>query len=67
MRVRWTLNLIKYVLVKPAGGVGGGGGRGERAWGRDLIVFVGPGVGHFIIIIINLYLYTKSYHFTWSS
>ena len=24
----------------------GGGGRGGRAWGGDLIVFVYPGVGH---------------------
>ena len=24
----------------------GGGGRGSRAWGGDIIVFVGPGVGH---------------------
>ena len=22
------------------------GGRGGRAWGGDLIVFVGPGIGH---------------------
>ena len=29
------------INVKPAGGGGGG-----RAWGGDLIVFVGPGVGH---------------------
>ena len=27
------------INVKPAGG-------GGRAWGGDLIVFVGPGVGH---------------------
>ena len=24
----------------------GGGGGGGRAWGGDLIVFVGPGIGH---------------------
>ena len=35
--------------VKPAGD--GGGGRG-RAWGEDLIVFVGPGVGHLTDLVI---------------
>ena len=32
------------INVKPAWG--GGGWLGGRAWGGDLIVFVGPGVGH---------------------
>ena len=35
--------------VKPAGD--GGGGEG-RAWGEDLIVFVGPGVGHLTDLVI---------------
>ena len=30
-----------------AGGGRGGGRQGMGAWDRDLIVFVGPGVGHF--------------------
>ena len=37
------------INVKPAGGGGGGGG---RAWGGDLIVFVGPGVGHLTDLIL---------------
>ena len=36
--------------VKPAGD--GGGGVGGRAWGEDLIVFVGPGVGHLTDLVI---------------
>ena len=32
-----------------AGGEGGGGG---RAWGGDLIVFVGPGVGHLTNLVL---------------
>ena len=36
--------------VKPAGDGGRGGGR--RAWGEDLIVFVGPGVGHLTDLVI---------------
>ena len=35
--------------VKPAGDGGGGGG---RAWGEDLIVFVGPGVGYLTDLVI---------------
>ena len=31
---------------------GGGGGRGSRAWGGDLIVFVGPGVGHLTDLVL---------------
>ena len=31
----------------PAGGRGGG-----RAWGGDLIVFVGPGVGHLTDLVL---------------
>ena len=34
------------INVKP---VGGGGG---RAWGGDLIVFVGPGVGHLTDLVL---------------
>ena len=30
---------------------GGGGGEG-RAWGGDLIVFVGPGVGHLTDLVL---------------
>ena len=30
----------------------GGGGGGGRAWGEDLIVFVGPGVGHLTDLVI---------------
>ena len=35
----------------PAGEGGGGGGEG-RAWGGDLIVFVGPGVGHLTDLVL---------------
>ena len=31
---------------------GGGGGGGGRAWGGDLIVFVGPGVGHLTDLVL---------------
>ena len=34
-----------------AGGWGRGGG-GGRAWGGDLIVFVGPGVGHLTDLVL---------------
>ena len=34
--------------MKPVGGGGGGG----RAWGGDLIVFVGPGVGHLTNLVL---------------
>ena len=34
------------INVKPAGGGGG------RAWGGDLIVFVGPGVGHLTDLVL---------------
>ena len=37
--------------VKPAGD-GGGGVGARRAWGEDLIVFVGPGVGHLTDLVI---------------
>ena len=37
------------ISIKPAGG--GGRGRG-RAWGGDLIVFVGPGVGHLTDLVL---------------
>ena len=30
----------------------GGGGEGGSAWGGDLIVFVGPGVGHLTDLIV---------------
>ena len=36
-----AINGNALINVMPAGGMGG------RAWGGDLIVFVGPGVGHF--------------------
>ena len=36
-------HLILCTYQCKAGGRGGGGG---KAWGGDLIVFVGPGVGH---------------------
>ena len=29
-----------------------GGGWGGKAWGGDLIVFVGPGVGHLIDLVL---------------
>ena len=29
-----------------------GGGGGGRAWGGDLIVFVGPGVGHLTDLVL---------------
>ena len=35
----------------PAGGGEGGGGAG--AWGGDLIVFVGPGVGHLTDLFLS--------------
>ena len=35
------------INVMPAGK-----GRGGRAWGRDLIVFVGPGVGHLTDLVL---------------
>ena len=35
------------INVKPAGG-----GRGGRAWGGDLIVYVGPGVGHLTDLVL---------------
>ena len=31
---------------------GGGEGRGDRAWGGDLIVFVGPGVVHLTYLFL---------------
>ena len=31
---------------------GGGGGGEGRAWGGDLIVFVGPGVGHLTNLVL---------------
>ena len=31
----------------------GGGGWGGRAWGGDLIVFVGPGVGHLTDLVLQ--------------
>ena len=34
------------INVKPAGGGGG------RAWGGDLIVFVGPGVGYLTDLVV---------------
>ena len=34
-----------YINVMPAGG-------GDRAWGGDLIVFVGPGVGHLTDLVL---------------
>ena len=37
----------RYITVKPVGGWGGG-----RAWGGDLIVFVGPGVGHLTDLVV---------------
>ena len=39
---------IKVINVKPACQGGGGG----RAWGGDLIAFVGPGVGHLTDIVL---------------
>ena len=38
------------INVKPVGGRGGGGG--GRALGGDLIVFVGPGVGHLTDLVL---------------
>ena len=34
-------------------GEGGGGGGEGRAWGGDLIVFVGPGVGHLTDLVLQ--------------
>ena len=34
------------------GGEGGGGGLRGRAWGGDLIVFVGPGVGNLTDLVL---------------
>ena len=31
---------------------GGGGGGGGRVWGGDLIVFVGPEVGHLTDVVL---------------
>ena len=40
------MNLLTYAPINIMLARGrGGGGRG-REWGEDLIVFVGPGVGH---------------------
>ena len=41
-----TAPLNAPINVMPAGGVGG------RAWGGDLIVFVGPGVGHLTDLVL---------------
>ena len=38
------------INVKPAAGVEGAGE--GRAWGGDLIVFVGPGVGHLTDLVV---------------
>ena len=43
-----TVDLCTY-QCKAGGGEGGGGG---RAWGGDLIVFVGPGVGHLTDLVL---------------
>ena len=43
------LYLNAPINVKPAKGAGGGG---SRAWGGDLIVFVGPGVGHLTDLVL---------------
>ena len=45
------LFLYAPINVKPAK-EGGGGGEG-RAWGGDLIVFVGPGVGHLTDLVLQ--------------
>ena len=42
------LYLNAPINVKPAKGAGGG----SRAWGGDLIVFVGPGVGHLTDLVL---------------
>ena len=44
------LFLYAPINVKPA--KEGGGGEG-RAWGGDLIVFVGPGVGHLTDLVLQ--------------
>ena len=41
--------LYAPIDVKPAGGRGGGGGRTRDG---DLIVFVGPGVGHLTNLVL---------------
>ena len=38
------------INIKQAGG--GGGRQGGRAWGGDLIVFFGPGVGHLTDLVL---------------
>ena len=40
---------LNNVLINVKLVVGGGGG---GAWGRDLIVFVGPGVGHLTDLVL---------------
>ena len=41
------------INVKPAEEGGGGGGGEGRACGGDLIVFVGPGVGHLLDLVLQ--------------
>ena len=45
------LHLLLHFLNAPK--TGGGRGGGGRAWGRDLIVFVGPGVGHLTNLVLQ--------------
>ena len=44
------LLLIKYLCTYQCHACGGGGG--DRAWGGDLIVLVGPGVGHLTDLVL---------------
>ena len=47
------LQLIKYLCTYQCHACGGGGGVGrDRAWGGDLIVLVGPGVGHLTDLVL---------------
>ena len=48
-RLSATKTKLCTYQCKAGGGLGGGGG---RAWGGDLIVFVGPGVGHLTDLVV---------------
>ena len=42
----YSVHCNASINIKPEGG------RGGRAWGGDLIVFVGPGVGHLTDLVL---------------
>ena len=45
-------NQVLTILCTYQCKAGGGGEEGGRAWGGDLIVFVGPGVGHLTDLVL---------------